>query len=89
MPKTRRRYFGWFEKTKQRHCAYCGIRLQSWGPHRITADHVRPLSKHGYDKRKNVVACCYECNQQKGTRSAEEFRRDLAQKQYANTETNS
>lgn len=49
----------------------------------MTTDHVKPLSSRGYDKRKNVVACCYACNQAKGRLSADEFRKTLRQKNAA------
>jgi 5-methylcytosine-specific restriction endonuclease McrA len=39
----------------------------------MTADHAKPLSRGGYDKRKNVVACCYRCNQEKGSMTVGEF----------------
>lgn len=41
----------------------------------MTADHVKPLSRGGYDKRKNVVACCYRCNQEKRSMTVDELRR--------------
>jgi 5-methylcytosine-specific restriction endonuclease McrA len=78
MSKRRKKYIGWFRKTKQRRCAYCDIGLTNRGPTKMTADHVKPLVNHGYDKRKNVVACCYRCNQMKGQMSAQEFRQRLA-----------
>ena len=39
----------------------------------MTADHKNPLSRGGYDKRKNVVACCYQCNQIKRSMSYAEW----------------
>ena len=32
----------------------------------LTADHVKPLSKGGYEKRRNVRPACRACNQDKG-----------------------
>jgi 5-methylcytosine-specific restriction endonuclease McrA len=84
--KRRRKYIGWFRKTKQRICAYCKVKLTNRGPTRITADHVKPLVNHGYDKRKNVVACCYRCNQMKGAMSASEFTEKLRDLKKVNTE---
>lgn len=71
--KKRKRYIGWMKKTKQRRCVYCECTLTARGPQRMTADHVKPLSRGGYDKRKNVVACCYRCNQEKGSMTVGEF----------------
>lgn len=43
-------------------CPYCG---QSLEEQRIEIDHIIPLSKGGMHTRKNIVACCWECNQKK------------------------
>jgi len=49
------------------------LKLRGHGPNRMTADHKNPLSRGGYDKRKNVVACCYQCNQIKRSMSYAEW----------------
>jgi CRISPR/Cas system Type II protein with McrA/HNH and RuvC-like nuclease domain len=41
-------------------CAYCGEKEN------LTIDHIVPQSKGGLDTTKNVVCCCYSCNQDKG-----------------------
>ena len=40
-------------------CAYCGSGKN------LTMDHVVPRCKGGTDFTKNVVCCCYKCNQDK------------------------
>ena len=49
------------------------LKLRGRGPNRMTADHKNPLSRGGYDKRKNVVACCLRCNQEKRSKSYSEW----------------
>ncbi len=52
----------WRRKIKERwnyQCAYCG------SDENLTIDHVVPRSKGGIDFAKNVVCCCYDCNQSK------------------------
>ncbi len=53
-------------------CAYCKqlMVLEGTGDDRVTADHVIPKSKGGSGRRKNIVAACYRCNQEKGDTSA-------------------
>lgn len=69
--KKRKSHRNWLWNSGQRHCAYCGRRLS---PRTVTADHVKPLSRGGYDRRRNVVAACSRCNSQKGSMSVDEFR---------------
>lgn len=38
-----------------------------------TADHIVPQKKHGNHSRKNIAACCAECNQAKGHMSEGKF----------------
>lgn len=41
-------------------CAYCGRPFE-------TLDHIVPLVSGGGTTKTNVLPCCLECNQQKGT----------------------
>ena len=47
-------------------CMYCG---QSFPRHRLTRDHVEPVSRGGADTWENVVAACFACNSRKGGRN--------------------
>ena len=51
-------------------CAYCGVRLNS---KTATADHKIPLSRGGKDRKSNTVLCCYTCNQEKGSKTYDEY----------------
>jgi 5-methylcytosine-specific restriction endonuclease McrA len=59
-------------------CHYCRKRIKTnplpveWD-RRATIDHVVPLSAGGENKRRNVVAACIKCNQDKGSMPADEF----------------
>lgn len=59
-------------------CSYCGksgLVIYSADDHAMaTVDHVRPISKGGgvFDKD-NLTVSCYTCNQQKGSKSPEEW----------------
>lgn len=44
-------------------CAHCGRHLQFY--HDMTTDHVIPLNKGGKNERRNYVALCEKCNQEK------------------------
>lgn len=68
--RKRKRHGNWLWKTGNRACHYCGEKLAR---SQLTIDHVKPLSAGGYDKRRNVVACCAPCNQLKGSLSREQF----------------
>jgi len=50
-------------------CMYCATRFLSRD---LTRDHVRPLSRGGTDRWRNVVTACRRCNNHKGGRSPEE-----------------
>ncbi len=68
-------------------CCYCGVQM-SFVPGTIhnrkptdrTEDHLVPRSKDGKGKGENKVFCCRGCNQSKGNRSIEEWRRLLQAK---------
>jgi 5-methylcytosine-specific restriction endonuclease McrA len=49
-------------------CMYCG---SVHADHRLTRDHVVPISKGGRDIWSNVVAACRSCNTRKGCRTPE------------------
>jgi len=58
-------------------CFYCQRRL---GPKIVTLDHVVPLAQGGNHSYRNVVACCFECNETKWELAAEDFLRVLLRK---------
>jgi 5-methylcytosine-specific restriction endonuclease McrA len=45
-------------------CVYCGTK-----PHRLTQDHLTPLSKGGSHTMANIVPACQSCNSRKHTRN--------------------
>jgi 5-methylcytosine-specific restriction endonuclease McrA len=55
-------------------CFYCLRRITH---HRRCLDHVVPRAELGRNSYRNLVACCLECNSQKGERSAVEHVRWL------------
>ncbi len=50
-------------------CQFCGQALPS---SELTLDHVMPRSRGGRSSWENLVACCYQCNNNKGDRTPEE-----------------
>ena len=61
---------------RDRHvCQYCGKTGQSAS---LTLDHVIPRSRGGETAWENLVACCHECNNRKGSRTPEEANMKLA-----------
>jgi len=50
-------------------CCYCGAKLKGTN---CTVDHIVPRSKGGQTNWKNLVACCFRCNQMKGSKLLEE-----------------
>jgi hypothetical protein len=55
-------------------CFYC---LRPLTPLLRCLDHVVPRAKSGQNSYRNLVACCRECNAQKGQCRAEDFLRSL------------
>lgn len=55
-------------------CQYCRAPLP---PARLTLDHVTPKSRGGKSTWENMVACCYPCNNRKGSRTPGEARMPL------------
>lgn len=47
-------------------CGYCGSKRD------LTIDHILPSSKGGKDTWKNMVTCCFKCNNKKGDRTPED-----------------
>ena len=58
------------ELRKETKCFYCGCELNDSNR---TIDHFIPLSRGGSNTRDNMVACCFGCNNKKGTKTYEEF----------------
>lgn len=54
-------------------CFYCGASLNR---ETFTRDHVIPRSLGGPTAVANLVSACLTCNQRKGDRDVEDFRRD-------------
>jgi 5-methylcytosine-specific restriction endonuclease McrA len=50
-------------------CQYCSRTLPSAD---LTLDHVIPRSRSGESAWENLVACCHDCNNRKGSRTPEE-----------------
>jgi 5-methylcytosine-specific restriction endonuclease McrA len=50
-------------------CLYCGREHRDSN---LTRDHVKPISRGGRDKWRNVVTACKRCNARKGSRLPEE-----------------
>lgn len=50
-------------------CQFCG---RVFPASELTLDHVVPRSRGGHSTWENLVACCYQCNNQKGNRTPEE-----------------
>ena len=62
------------ELRKETRCFYCGCELNDSNR---TLDHFIPLCRGGANIRENVVACCFGCNNKKGTKTYEEFMETL------------
>ncbi|MEO8131292.1 MAG: HNH endonuclease [Bryobacteraceae bacterium] len=56
-------------------CQYC---LKSTPSGVLTLDHVVPRSRSGETTWENLVACCHQCNNKKGSRTPEEAGMKLA-----------
>lgn len=50
-------------------CQFCG---HVFPASELTLDHLLPRSRGGHSSWENLVACCYQCNNQKGDRTPEE-----------------
>jgi 5-methylcytosine-specific restriction endonuclease McrA len=67
----------------ERHCKYCGRKLRL---SEATCDHVKPLAKGGYDKRRNLVVACAPCNYSKGSEWVDRFLNRKREELTASTE---
>lgn len=47
-------------------CQYCGATKN------LTIDHIMPVSRGGQNTWKNLVTCCFKCNNAKGNKTPEE-----------------
>jgi 5-methylcytosine-specific restriction endonuclease McrA len=56
-------------------CQYC---LRALPSGELTLDHVVPRSRSGESAWENLVACCHDCNNRKGSRTPEEAGMRLA-----------
>ena len=63
-----------FAGKKHKPCAYCGKRLIL---ENASFDHVKPISRGGYDKPQNGAVSCKTCNSRKGSKTAGEFLQEL------------
>ena len=52
----------WKRQLDRGRCYYCG---KSFPPHRLTMDHIVPLSRGGKSNKGNVVPACKDCNNKK------------------------
>jgi len=66
-------------------CLFCGDKLYKGN---ITADHIFPISKGGNNSKVNLVACCEDCNGERGDMDFYEYffskRKDLSSKNKIN-----
>lgn len=51
-------------------CFYCKKPVRK---ENATLDHIIPLSRGGYNKRKNYVMACDSCNNEKGSMTKDEY----------------
>jgi len=65
----------WIEQ--KRRCKYCYTPLLK---SEVTADHVKPKSKGGVNRRENIVASCRHCNRIKDSMSEAKFLKLIKQK---------
>lgn len=54
-------------------CGYCGKPLVE-EEHGATFDHIIPINKKGSTNKDNILLCCFDCNQDKGSLTLDEFR---------------
>jgi 5-methylcytosine-specific restriction endonuclease McrA len=66
-----------FNGAKRKPCHYCNKLLTF---DEATIDHLKPLSKGGYDRRRNKRIACRPCNEAKGAMSPEEFYAHMVRK---------
>lgn len=70
-----------FEEVYRRDLSQCYWCIKKLLRTEVTLDHLVPTSRGGSPlSKKNVVVCCVECNQDKGSLTDEEYRYKLAVK---------
>ena len=52
----------WQQQLAKGECYYCGEQFEA---SELTMDHIVPVSRGGFSKKGNIVACCKECNNEK------------------------
>lgn len=57
-------------------CVYCGTTIEDGAVFGL--DHIRPVSKGGTNKSRNLVTACRTCNSSRGNRSVRKFVEALA-----------
>jgi hypothetical protein len=67
-------------------CGYCGRSL-SRETRDFAIDHMMPRCRSGTNGEQNLVAACHRCNTAKGSRTPEEFKRQLARRACQGIET--
>jgi 5-methylcytosine-specific restriction endonuclease McrA len=58
-------------------CAYCGTPLNGGGE----VDHIVPISRGGTNEAKNLTLACRTCNRDKHSKTGDEFRKWLRERQ--------
>ena len=70
----RRRTSGWaktfIKRNRNAKCIYCNIDLND---ENATADHIIPISEGGNNTQVNLVACCKDCNLERGNTEFKEY----------------
>ena len=81
----KRRTSGYAKEFIDRHkgcrCIYCDSKLNDKN---ATADHIVPISKFGNNCQVNLIVCCKECNNERGSMNFDEYLRSKNTK-YKNT----
>lgn len=57
-------------------CYYCSVHLTRSGtrkPSSWSRDHLIPKSRGGSNHPSNIVPCCLQCNNEKGSMTADEY----------------
>lgn len=90
----RKRSYGqhrlWLWGSGKRNCIYCGLKLTITPnqPNSMTLEHLKPLSRGGYNKRSNYAPACRGCNNGKGSATVEEFERNIIHRPQFRTNRN-
>jgi 5-methylcytosine-specific restriction endonuclease McrA len=57
-------------------CCWCGAGVEDPGV-RLTLDHIVPYADGGSNHSDNLISSCRSCNSRRGSRSAEQFAREV------------